>query len=209
LKLTSGVDFGRDGYHVDPGGGHGLGVGVHTEPESYFPAELRDEYAARLDPDQLALLDRVKNLHGNVFPNLSFLIPNFIEVEGHKVSGMMLRTWQPIGPDRIQVWSWHLIERNAPQWWKRLARKMYVQTFGTSGMFDQDDTENWEAQTRNATASLHRREEIMLHYGMGLDAEPLTDFPGPGRVYDGKFSEAAGRSYWRRWLDLVLAEPAK
>ncbi|MFI5613620.1 Rieske 2Fe-2S domain-containing protein [Amycolatopsis sp. NPDC051903] len=202
LGLTKGVDFGRDGYHVDPGGGHGLGIGVHDEAEgSYFPPELADEYAARLDPDQLALLKRIKNTHGNVFPNLSFLIPNFIEIDGRRVTGMMLRLWQPCGPDKVQVWSWHLVEKNAPRWWKDLGRKMYTQTFGASGMFDQDDTENWEAQTRNANAALTRSEEVYLHYEMGLDIEPLKDFPGPGAVYDGKFSEAAGRSFYRTWLD--------
>jgi phenylpropionate dioxygenase-like ring-hydroxylating dioxygenase large terminal subunit len=209
LDLVKGVDFGRDGYHVDPGGGHGLGVGVHFDGESYFPADLREEYAANLDPEQLALLDRVKNLHGNVFPNLSFLIPNFIEIAGKKVSGMMLRMWQPAGPDRLQVWSWHLVEKNAPQWWKDLGKQMYVQTFGSSGMFDQDDTENWEAQTRNSNNALHRGEEIFLHYEMGIESEPLAGFPGPGRVFDGKFSEAAGRTYYRVWLDHLLAETAR
>jgi hypothetical protein len=138
---------------------------------------------------------------------MSFLQPNFIEVDGRRVSGIMLRVWQPAGPGRVQVYSWHLVERNAPDWWKRLGRRMYVQTFGMSGMFDQDDTENWEAQTRNATASLTRRDEVMLHYEMGLDAEPIPDFPGPGDVYDGKFSEAAGRTFYRTWLDLLLEEP--
>jgi phenylpropionate dioxygenase-like ring-hydroxylating dioxygenase large terminal subunit len=208
LDLVRGVDFGRDGYHVDPGNGHGLGVGVHGDETSLFPAELREEYAANLAPDQLALLDRVKNLHGNVFPNLSFLIPNFIEMGGRQVSGMMLRMWQPAGPDRMQVWSWHLVERNAPDWWKELGRQMYVQTFGSSGMFDQDDTENWEAQTRNANTASHRREEVFLHYGMGLQSESLSDAPGPGSVYDGKFSEAAGRTYYRTWLDHLLREEA-
>jgi hypothetical protein len=75
-------------------------------------------------------------------------------------------------------------------------------------MFDQDDTENWEAQTRNATASLARQGEVMLHYEMGIESEPLTDFPGPGRVFDGKFSEAAGRTYYRVWLDHLLEEAA-
>jgi phenylpropionate dioxygenase-like ring-hydroxylating dioxygenase large terminal subunit len=206
LGLVTGVDFGRDGYHVDPGGGHGLGVGVHFDEESYFPAELREEYAANLAPEQLALLERVKNLHGNVFPNLSFLIPNFIVVDGRRVSGMMLRQWQPIGPDKVKVWSWHLVERSAPGWWKRLGQRMYVQTFGMSGMFDQDDTENWEAQTRNSNSALWRHEEVMLHYAMGISAEPLPDFPGPGNVYDGKFSEAAGRTFYRTWLDMILDE---
>ncbi|MFN8164227.1 MAG: SRPBCC family protein [Solirubrobacterales bacterium] len=208
LKLVDGVDFGRDGYHVDPGGGHGLGIGVHEEDGSWFPAELREEYEANLDRDQLALLDRVKNFHGNVFPHLSFLIPNFIEIGGRMVTGMMLRLWQPIGPDKLEVWSWHLVERNAPAEWKRLSKQMYTQTFGISGMFDQDDTENWEAQTMNATSSLPRRDEVMLHYEMGIQADPIDDFPGPGKVYDGKFSEAAGRTFYRTWLDALLKEPA-
>lgn len=204
LGLVQGVDFGRDGYHVDPGGGHGLGIGVHEESEgSYFPAELASEYRDRLAPEQLKLLDRVKNMHGNVFPNLSFLIPNFLEIDGRRVSGMMLRAWQPIGPDKVQVWSWHLVEKNAPQWWKDLGRRMYTQTFGASGMFDQDDTENWEAQTRNANAALSRSDEVVLHYQMGLGIDPLTDFPGPGDVYDGKFSEAAGRTFYRTWLNYL------
>lgn len=210
LNLVQGVDFGRDGYHVDPGHGHGLGVGVHPEEDgSYFPAELHAEYAAHLEPEQLRLLHRVKNLHGNVFPNLSFLIPNFIDMGGQKVSGMMLRLWQPIGPDRIEVWSWHIVEKNAPEWWKRKGRAMYVQTFGASGMFDQDDTENWELQTANANSALSRRDEVWLHFEMGIHLEPLADaFPGPGDVYDGKYSESAGRTYYRHWRDLMLEEAA-
>ncbi|MBS1878946.1 MAG: aromatic ring-hydroxylating dioxygenase subunit alpha [Actinobacteria bacterium] len=209
LKLVEGVDFGRDGYHVDPGGGHGLGIGVHDPAEgSYFPDSLEAEYARNLDAEQLGLLHRVKNFHGNVFPNLSFLIPNFIPMGDQLVSGMMLRLWQPIGPDKLEVWSWHLVERDAPAQWKRLARKMYVQTFGVSGMFDQDDTENWEAQTLNSNTALTRPDEVMLHYAMGISAAPLDDFPGPGAAYDGKFSEAAGRTFYRTWLDALLARGA-
>lgn len=206
LGMVDNVAFGRDGYHVDPGHGHGLGIGVHFDEESYYPAELMDEYAARLTGEQLATLSKVKNLHGNVFPNMSFLQPNFIVMDGKRVSGIMLRVWQPTGPGQVQVYSWHLVERNGPDWWKRMGKRMYVQTFGTSGMFDQDDTENWAAQTRNATASLVRKDEVMLHYQMGLDADPLPDFNGPGNVYDGKFSEAAGRSFYRTWLDYMLEE---
>jgi phenylpropionate dioxygenase-like ring-hydroxylating dioxygenase large terminal subunit len=208
LKMVQGVDFGRDGYHVDPGGGHGLGVGVHFDEQSYFPEELANEYAKHLDPGQRQTLARLKNMHGNVFPNFSFLIPNFIEIEGRKVSGAMLRVWQPAGPDKTQVWSWHLVERDAPEWWRRLGRRMYTQTFSSSGMFDQDDTENWEAQTRSSNAALYRHDELFLHYGMGLGIPPMpeSDFPGPGDVYDGKFSEAAARTYYRVWRDICLEE---
>lgn len=207
LGLVKGADFGRDGYHVDPGGGHGLGIGVHDPEEgSYFPAELEDEYERHLGADQLALLRRVKNFHGNVFPNLSFLIPNFIEVEGRRVTGLMLRLWAPMGPDKLQAWSWHIVEKGAPEWWRERGRRMYIQTFSASGMFDQDDTENWEAQTLNANAALPREDEVMLDYTMGLEQEPMTDFPGPDDVYDGKFSESAARTFYRTWLDLMLEE---
>ncbi|WNV77099.1 aromatic ring-hydroxylating dioxygenase subunit alpha [Geodermatophilus sp. DSM 44513] len=205
LGLVSGVDFGRLGYHVDVGQGHGLGIGIQDEGP-WYPQELRPEYERNLTPDQLALMDRIKNFHGNVFPNLSFLIPNVVEIAGHRVTGMTVRLWQPIGPDSIQAWSWHLVEKGAPQWWKELGRKTYVQTFGSSGMFEQDDTENWEAQTRNSSATLNFEEPVMLHYQMGLGRQPLSGFPGPGTVYDGKFSEAAARSFYRRWLDLVVGD---
>ena len=52
-------------------------------------------------------------------------------------------------------------------------------------------------------ASLPRRDDVMLHYEMGIQADPIEGFPGPGKVYDGKFSEAAGRKFWRTWLDLI------
>jgi phenylpropionate dioxygenase-like ring-hydroxylating dioxygenase large terminal subunit len=205
LGLAQGVDFGRDGYHVDAGNGHGLGIGVQDDGP-WYPSQLRPEYEKNLSPEQLALLDRVKNFHGNVFPNLSFLIPNVIELGGHRVTGMTVRLWQPVAPGGIQAWSWHLVEKNAPPWWKELGRKAYVQTFGTSGMFEQDDTENWEAQTRNSLAALDLDEPVVLHYGMGLGREPMADFAGPGTVYDGKFSEAAARSFYRRWLDYMAGD---
>lgn len=204
LGLVSGVDFGRRGYHIDVAG-HGLGIGIQDDGP-WYPPELRPEYERNLTAEQLALMDRIKNFHGNVFPNLSFLIPNVVEVAGHRVTGMTVRLWQPIAPDRIQAWSWHLVEKNAPDWWKRLGRKTYVHTFGSSGMFEQDDTENWEAQTRTSLASLGLDEPVMLHYGMGLGRKPMDDFPGPGTVYDGKFNEAAARSFYRRWLDVMVGE---
>jgi hypothetical protein len=49
---------------------------------------------------------------------------------------------------------------------------------------------------------------VWLHYEMGVDGEPLTGFPGPGDAYDGKFSEAAGRTFYRTWLDYLVEEPA-
>jgi phenylpropionate dioxygenase-like ring-hydroxylating dioxygenase large terminal subunit len=70
LDLVPSADFGRRGYHVHAGNGHGLGIGVQTDGQPY-PPELRPEYEQNLSPEQLGLLDELKNFHGNVFPNLS------------------------------------------------------------------------------------------------------------------------------------------
>jgi phenylpropionate dioxygenase-like ring-hydroxylating dioxygenase large terminal subunit len=198
-------NFGQEGYHVAAGGGHGLGIGIQDDGP-WYPDELRAEYERHLTADQLRFVDRIKNFHGSVFPNMSFLIPNVIEIGGKRVTGTTLRLWQPLGPERIQVYSWYLVEKNAPDWWKELGRRTYVQTFGPSGMFEQDDTENWEGMTRNCAALLPRGDTVTLNFHMGLGRQPLADFPGPGDVYAGKFSEAAARGFYRRWLDLMLAE---
>lgn len=199
LELTEGFDFGKDGYHVVPDDGHGLGIGTQDEG-AWYPDELRAEIEEHLDPEQVKLLDRVKNFHGNTYPNLAFLIPNLIEIAGRRVTGTTLRQWQPIGPDRIVLYSWLLVERNAPQEWKDLVRRAHIMTFGASGMLEQDDTEIWEAVTTNTVGLLARDDPWYLDYTMGTGKQPLTDFPGPGTAYPGKFSEASARGFYRRWL---------
>lgn len=199
LKLSDGVDFGKDGYHVIPEDGHGLGIGIQDDGP-WYPEEIREEIEERLEPEQVKLLDRVKNFHGNTYPNFAFLIPNVIEVGGRRVTGTTVRQWQPLGPDRIRIYSWLLVERHAPEWWKDLVRRTHIMTFGASGMLEQDDTEVWEAVTRNAVGLLQHDEPWYLDYTMGMGKQPLTDFAGPGTVYEGKFSEASARGFYRRWL---------
>jgi phenylpropionate dioxygenase-like ring-hydroxylating dioxygenase large terminal subunit len=198
LDLTDGVDFGRDGYHVVPQDGHGLGIGVQDDGP-WVPEEVQPEVEERLDPEQRKLLARVKNFHGNAYPNLAFLIPNVLEIAGRRVSATTLRQWQPLGPDRIRVYSWLLVEKHAAEAWKDLARKAHVMTFGASGMLEQDDTEIWEAVSANTKGLLVREEPWYLDYTMGMGADPIT-FPGPGTVYEGKFNEASARGFYRRWL---------
>lgn len=199
LNLTEGFDFGKDGFHVVPEDGHGLGIGVQDDGP-WSPPEIQEEIESRLEPEQVKLLARVKNFHGGIYPNLAFLIPNVIELEGRRVTGTTLRLWQPLDEQRIRLYSWLLVEKNASDDWKDLVRRAYVMTFGASGMLEQDDTEVWEAVTDNAVGLLARDEPWFLDYTMGMGREPLTDFPGPGKVYEGKFSEESARGFYRRWL---------
>jgi phenylpropionate dioxygenase-like ring-hydroxylating dioxygenase large terminal subunit len=199
LDLVAGTGFAQAGYHVTAGHGHGLGIGIQNEG-SLYPTELHPAF------ERVRMLHRVKNLHGTVFPNLSFLIASAIPVDGHQVSGTTLRLWQPRGPNQVEILSWCLVEKDGPPWWQAASRTSYVQTFGTSGIFEQDDTENWEAQSRASDALQARADDLILNYEMGLGRPPLAEFPGPGVVYDGKFNEANARAYYRQWLDYLLAD---
>jgi len=118
-----------------------------------------------------------------------------------------MRLWQPRGSDTIEVISWLLLEKETSDEWKKKIQKTYILTFGSSGMLEQDDTENWTKMTENSR-QLGRLLDMPLSYGMGLGRKPMENFPGPGEVYEGKFHEANARAFYQRWLDLLVSNGA-
>jgi hypothetical protein len=83
--------------------------------------------------------------------------------------------------------------------------------FGSSGMFEQDDVENWTSITSVAKGQLAQR--ILLNSRMGLRAdggtlrEPIANWVGPGRAFTG-FGEYNQRELLRQWGELLLSESA-
>lgn len=201
IGLTPTAKWAKDGYHVTAGNGHGVMVGTPAA-KFIFADELLPAFERRLRPEQVALLKSLANMPGTVFPNLSFLV-SAITLKGRLVSHTELFLWRPIGPDRIEEYTWLLMERDAPQSWKDLSRQAFILTFGTSGIFSQDDTENFTAITRNSRTTIAGR--LSFLYEMGLGASPIRGFAGPGTVYEGKYHEANARAFYRRWLDLLEA----
>ena len=86
-----------------------------------------------------------------------------------------LRQWQPIAPDETEVLSWFAVDKNAPQEFKELSYKAYLMCFGSSGMFEQDDVENWVSLTSTAAGSMARR--LLLNSRMGLWPDDTTVVP--------------------------------
>lgn len=201
IGLTPSAKWGKDGYHISAGNGHAVMLGTPAARFIFSP-ELLPEFEQRLRPEQFGLLHTLANMPGTVFPNLSFLI-SAITFKGRVISHTEMFLWRPIGPDRIEELVWFLVERNAPQEWKDLSRQAFVFTFGPSGIFAQDDTENFTLIARGSRTPLVRQMSFL--YEMGRGAVPTTAFAGPGTVYEGKYSEANARAFHRRWLDLMLA----
>ena len=79
--------------------------------------------------------------------------------------------------------------------------------FGSSGMFELDDVENFTSLTAVARGQFAQR--ILLNGRMGLARdgsflhEPIADWPGPGRAFTG-YGEYNQREVLRRWGEWML-----
>lgn len=91
-----------------------------------------------------------------VFPNLS---PNFTR--------HMIRVWHPRGPDKTEIWSYCVVDKDAPAEVKEAMRLHLTQTFGPAGNLEQDDMNNWIQCTDTARGLIARRypQNIQAHMG--------------------------------------------
>ncbi|MEH7250574.1 aromatic ring-hydroxylating dioxygenase subunit alpha [Neobacillus niacini] len=201
LGMVPSATYSKKGYQIHTTNGHGLNLGT-PNPDFAFPEELKDEYKANLTDDQYEVLANLKNMIGNVFPNLSFLISH-TKIKGQLISNTSMRIWRPIAADKMEVITWFLVEKNAPVDWKKRSRESFILTFSPSGIFEQDDTEVFTDITAAASGTMPLIKQLTFNYTMGLHRKPIASFVGPGVVYDDKFTEANQRNFYRYWLDLM------
>lgn len=204
LGMVPSATYSKRGFQVQTANGHGCNIGM-PNPDFAFPEELVDEYKANLTPEQFGLMSNLKNLIGTLFPNLSLLVSH-TKVKDQLISNTTMRLWKPIAPDKMEVMTWFLVEKNASEDWKRRSRESYILTFSPSGIFEQDDTEVFTDITAAASGVMPFSKQLTYNYTMGMHREPVADFPGPGIAYADKFSEANSRNFYRYWLDLMNAK---
>jgi 3-phenylpropionate/trans-cinnamate dioxygenase alpha subunit len=171
---------------------HGNGAGFPTHPRSRFDAQPVHDYY-----DYDALRERLGNArvegpmttgHATVFPNFSYL----------PVNGS-IRVWHPKGPDEMEVWAWTVLDKNMPEDVRNAQRLYNLRTFGPSGIFEQDDGENWsEIQ---AISHGWRTNTLPLNYQMGIGSE-REDGQYPGSTSE-LYSDSAGRRLYARWAELM------
>ncbi|MDQ0269828.1 aromatic ring-hydroxylating dioxygenase subunit alpha [Cytobacillus purgationiresistens] len=200
LGMVPSATYSKMGYQIHSDHGHGLNLGT-PNPDFAFPEELKNEFKANLSEEQYEVLSSLKNMIGNIFPHLSFLISH-TKVKGQLISNTSVRLWRPIDADKMEVIAWFLVEKNAPEDWKRRSRESFVLTFSPSGIFEQDDTEVFTDITAAAKGHMPAMKGLTYNYTMGMHREPV-EFVGPGVAYDDKFSEANQRNFYKYWLDLM------
>jgi hypothetical protein len=149
----------------------------------------------------------------SAFPNMS-LVHNWPRVgdSDDVLPFISIRSWQPVAPDETEVLSWFAVDASAPEEFKALSYKAYLMCFGSTGMFEQDDVENWVSLTSTAAGSMARR--LLLNSRMGLleDGTPVSpvlapdQWSGPGTAHVG-YAEHNQRTLLSRWAD-YLERPA-
>lgn len=143
------------------------------------------------------------------FPNLSF-VHNWPKQPGgdpeneEALPFISIRQWQPISENETEVCSWFAVDAGAPAEFKKRSYRAYLMCFGSTGMFEQDDVENWVSLTTTAGGTMARR--LLLNSRMGLlsddrpvvEALPAEAFHGPGRAQVG-YNEYNQRELLKLW----------
>jgi phenylpropionate dioxygenase-like ring-hydroxylating dioxygenase large terminal subunit len=200
------------GHQVVTENGHGINVitsktGQARVPYQGMPESMWPMFQKNLTAEQNDILSKVTVFVGGIYPNLSFVSP-IHGTEGHLHNYLNFRMWRPIGPEKVEVWCWFLIDKAAPEEYKEAAYKGYLGSFGPTGTLEQDDTETWARIAEVSKGLMMRDKELnynnVSNYLMGFNRiEPDLSFPGPGTAYPTTYIDAIARSMHETWFKLI------
>ncbi|NNN18300.1 MAG: Rieske 2Fe-2S domain-containing protein [Acidimicrobiaceae bacterium] len=203
-------------YWCDKGGGttYKLPAGTFRERMGYvgYPDEMINHIENSWSDGQKRLIsdDGFMISAATLFPSFS-LVHNWPKVDANSnddqvVPFITMRVWQPISATETEVLSWFIVDKNATPEFKEASYKGYLMCFGSTGMFEQDDVENWVSITSIAGGSMAKR--LLLNNRMGLTSTdkpvnaPMADFHGPGVAYVG-YGEFNQRALLKEWADCI------
>jgi phenylpropionate dioxygenase-like ring-hydroxylating dioxygenase large terminal subunit len=213
----------KDGatYWAHRGGGttYKLPPGTFDERMRYvgYPDDMIDRIKDVWTPrhQQVVGEDGFMISAASCFPNLSFVHnwPRIQDGDADRVVPFIsIRLWQPVSENETEVCSWFAVDSAAPAEYKRNSYQAYLMCFGSTGMFEQDDVENWVSLTATAGGSMARR--LLLNSRMGLlwndrpVVEPLApeSYHGPGRAQVG-YNENNQRELLKLWAHYLEMPP--
>lgn len=196
--LSSLLSFGpgfeaKDGAHVSLREGHG--ESFLFERHTRFaddPLGQYNENKRRVARERVGdRADMVANF--NAFPNFAGL-----------PGSANIRVWHPKGPTKFEIWSFTVVEKNAPEEAKRAQQISASFTEGAAGVVETDDGENW-GMIGAILEQGYQARKMAWNYEMGLGTG--GEHPElPGEYYDSFFGEAGQRGFYRRWLEFMTSE---
>jgi nitrite reductase/ring-hydroxylating ferredoxin subunit len=197
--------WGDGGYQINPGNGHGIGGEFGGLAEGSEAATAYTPFVKamreRLAESNGDVVNKIVPIgHGTIFPNFSFL---------DTLRFRTFRVWHPRGPGKMEIYAWCMVDKALPAALKAEVREQYIFSFGPSGVFEQEDGENWSQCTAATQGWIGRHLEF--NYQLGLHHErPVAEELGsglPGRM-GGIWSEINQRGFYKRWADLMAGGKA-
>jgi len=194
------------GHHIITGHGHNITITVAPSDEIACwgnPEEVIGSYStAHLDDLQIDLMRRSRVLVGTVFPNFSYLVfPITIDPKVPATPLAQIRMWLPRGNGRMEAWIWNLIPARVSAEFRERSQLIAIQTFGSGGVFDQDDGLAGHGINRTSSSVIGRSMKLNYQTGFGIGtAEQVEDWPGPGVVTSHRYEENSYRYTFRQWV---------
>ena len=211
----------KEGALYFAGGGGGTTYKIppgdfdHAIAHVGYPPEMAERMRAAWTPEQQALVGEAGFMvsAATVFPNLSF-VHNWPRIRpgDDVVPFISIRLWQPVSATETECLSWFAVDRNAPPAFKADSYKAYLMCFGTSGMFEQDDVENWTSITSVSRGASGVEGAARLDDGHGTASATGTAtrpaaWPAPGEAYVG-YGEYNQRALLRMWARALERDDA-
>ncbi len=174
-----------------------------------FAPQLVPHYQQTLNTNQQRFLARGLTKVMTNFPNTSW-VESSVRFDGKSppVPFCNLRTWQPLGAQRTEVWNWLLIEKEAAEEFKQASYEIGIRTFSVGGTFDQDDAEAWAAINHGCRGTIGARYPVDFRGTRYYRDKPIADFHGPGTAYPSTYSEMSEFALLIHWQKLMRGEAA-
>ena len=179
--------------------GHGQTVGRTASqqrlPNRFAWDDIVAEYREKNFADAAERLGAERPLGQNftVFPNFSGL-----------GQAQNIRVWQPKGPNHFEVWSWTIVDKDAPDEVKAAQQRGAIHTEGAAGLVEIDDGENWNLMGEILEHGSQSRRHAW-NYQMGMGHE-IADHPVlPGQIGPHRFGDIPQRAFYRRWLEFLTS----
>ncbi len=181
--------------------GHGVGASYFGGPTLVAPAcpEIWEWLNCRQAEKEATMGSKAAKLvvghwNASIFPNCSYLIGEYV-----------FKVWHPLGPDKVEIMTWTLVEKEMPEDLKRKLKAASHRLFGIAGMLEADDIDNFEYGTLPNRGYVTRQGRLNSQMGMGQARED-PDYPG---VIGSFVTELAHRGFYQFYAQCLSSDSWK
>ncbi|HET6951289.1 MAG TPA: Rieske 2Fe-2S domain-containing protein, partial [Acidimicrobiales bacterium] len=176
-------------------------------PPAGMPAELVPELQRHLSAEQITYLGTTPPSTAAIFPSTSILMFGAERGKpGERPMGQSvnLRFFVPVSPDRTELYSFYLVERDAPQEAKDRMVRTCTAAFGIGGYIDEDDFEVFSTIQANLEGVIARQERACYRsVGQPLDPDPAR----PGHAFRGVSTDDGQWGFYERYFEFLEGRP--